>query len=182
MIVKSTHALISNHKKNLLKSKRSQEEVIGFVLIILFVSIIALVFLGLNLRKGGIKQESVEIENFLSSLMRHTSSCQPSRGSFYDIKDLGKACYESEKCLDGRTACEVLGEEVEKIMEKVWPVGENYPNKKYKLELYYKEDEKKEMIKKWEQGEGRCGNQIGAVYNIYKSPGNLVFEMNLCKD
>ena len=48
-------------------SKKAQEEMIGFVLIIVLVAVIALVFLAISIRKPAEIRDKKEIQNFLYS-------------------------------------------------------------------------------------------------------------------
>lgn len=106
-------------EKNSRKSKRSQEEIIGFVLIVLLVSIIAVVFLGIQLRKPSPSLPSFELESFLQSSMRYSTDCFTSPETRYSFRDLVVSCAEREEsCLDNRTSCEVLNESAKKMLDE----------------------------------------------------------------
>jgi len=53
-----------------IKDKKAQEEMVGFVLIVVLVAIIAVIFLGITLRKPSNKigQESERLSSFLSAV------------------------------------------------------------------------------------------------------------------
>jgi len=88
-------------------NKRSQEEMIGLVLIIVLVSIVALVFLAISLRKPGDMKTSAEVTNFLQSSLQLTTNCSPSPEIIYTIPDLIEACYGGEDC-SGINSCDML--------------------------------------------------------------------------
>ncbi|MBI2057207.1 hypothetical protein HYT91_03060 [Candidatus Pacearchaeota archaeon] len=61
------------------KNKIGQEEMVGFALIIILVSVILLVFLAFSLNKPKTEAtESYEVNSFLQSSLQYTSSCQTS--------------------------------------------------------------------------------------------------------
>ena len=115
--------------------KKGQEEMIGFVLIIILVSIIVLVFLGFSLRNSNkVEIKSYEVESFIQSALQTTSDCEDS-GGFLSVKDLILSCEDGEKCLNERDTCEVRDETLEKICEEAWKVEEDAPIKGYELRI-----------------------------------------------
>ena len=93
----------------MIKNKKAQHEILGFVLIVLIVSIIGVIFLSISIAKGkGQKQNSVEISNFLESAMYYTTDCAISSFPKYqELQDLIKKCYDSpnQRCIS-RDNCE----------------------------------------------------------------------------
>jgi len=145
-IVKSTRSTrrASNSKfvnRETLNSKHSQEEMVGFVLIIVLVSVIALIFLAISIRKPAI-QGSREIESFLHSSLLLSTDCQPSPEEIYNLKNLIGACWKDEECLPGEKACDVLNITVYELLENL-QVGEEAKYKGYAFRIY---DEKNETI------------------------------------
>ena len=79
----------------MVKSKRSQHEIAGFVLIVVLVTIIGLVFLILfaNNNSSG-KRDSIEISNLLEASMYYTTDCAINYIPNYEnLQDLIKTCY-----------------------------------------------------------------------------------------
>jgi len=122
--------------KNIAKSKRSQEEIVGFVLIVVLVTIIALIFLAISIRKAPETSQSSEVEAFMQSAMKYSTDCYSSAEARYDLKDLIKACYESRKCLDGREACRALNSTVSGMLDNSWKPGADNPVKAYRFKIY----------------------------------------------
>jgi hypothetical protein len=87
----------------MLKKKKSQQEILGFVLIVLIVMIVGVIFLSLTLLKDKRKVEtSVKYSSLLSSAMYHTSDCAINYIPQYkDIQELIKECYNNpeRKCV-----------------------------------------------------------------------------------
>jgi len=111
--------------------KKSQEEMVGFVLIIVLVAVIALVFLAISVRPRQV-QENKDVENFLHVSLLYTTECQPRAGEVYDLRDLIAACYKNEECLSGEP-CEILNRTVSELVERSFNLESKY--KAYKLEI-----------------------------------------------
>ena len=58
-------------------NKKGQEEIVGFVLVIVLVAVIFLIFVGIFVRQdsNSTRQESIEVYQFLDSFMQQTSEC-----------------------------------------------------------------------------------------------------------
>lgn len=133
---KKTRALtLGLIKKICPRSKRSQEEIVGFVLIVIIVSVILLVFLSFSLRNSKkMEIESYEVEGFIQSFLQYTSDCEDSTG-FLSMQNLIFSCGNNEMCLDGRSACETMELILKEICESSWNVGEETPIKGYGLRI-----------------------------------------------
>lgn len=118
------------------KKRKAQEEMVGFVLIIVLVAVIALVFLAISVRKPVEIQESADIENFLQASLLFTTSCQASPEITYDLKDLIKACYKNERCLDGEEACNALNKTSFGLVEAGFDISEEAKYKGYIFKIY----------------------------------------------
>lgn len=161
------------------KNRKSQEEMVGFVLIVVIVAILAVIFLGISLRKNREAVESGLVENFIQASMSYTTDCLIGARN-EDIKDLIKSCYENRGCKDERAACSVLNETLDDLMKKTWKVGEDRPVKSYNLLIYYEENE---YIKKLiEISEGNCikASKIAESQAIAMPPGNLYMKLGIC--
>jgi len=148
---------------------------VGFVLIIVLVAVIVLIFLGFSMRpQPGIKQNK-EIENFLYSSMLYTSSCYESPEIIYNIKDLIGACYDNEKCADGKETCVVLEETYKQVIDNSWNIGENSVEKAYILKIY---DEVNNTLLDLNEGE-ETNTRNGADLPLYISGENIHVNMKI---
>lgn len=121
-----------------MKNKKAQEEMIGFVLIIIIVAVIILVFLTISLRKSSQDVESYEVESFIQSLSQTTTNCSIGYYPDYlDVRNLIKQCSNEKVCLDGISACVILNQTLIDLIENGWQVGENRPYKAYIFEAIY---------------------------------------------
>jgi len=152
--------------------KRGQEEMVGFVVIIVIVSVVLLILLGFLLRSPGSEAvKSYEVESFIQASLQYTSSCE-NQIEFLSIEDLIVACEEGEVCLDERNSCDVLNESLRGIIENAWNVKEGSAVKGYKFSVRVEEQEK--LILK-EGNETR--NYKGAFQDFAK--GGSSYEVSL---
>lgn len=171
-----------------MKSQKAQHEIVGFVLIVVIVSIIGLIFLSLSLRKGeGVRQTSIEISNLLESAMYYTTDCAVSFIPQYKSgQDLVKACYRNEKCLDERMGCDALEENMRRIIDDSLNVCDDCVNKAYKLNIYYKDLEvPNDEILVLENGVfSNCSSKFGGSHSIHMSSlsaGIINIELEVCR-
>ncbi len=159
----------------LVNSKRSQEEIVGFVLIILLVTIIALVFLVINIRKPAEKLPSNELESFLQASMRYSTECFITSERRYDLKDLIVSCNDNERCMNNKTSCEMLNETIIRILDESWKPGKDNPVKSYKLRIY---ENNLTMLR---LKNGNCTGMITfSGYNIPVYSGDIITELEIC--
>jgi competence protein ComGC len=110
-----------------IKNIKSQEEMVGFVLIMVIVAIVLLIILFFiinNTKSNNI--ESKEISKFLRAAMSYSSNCSLiSAQQFSEISDLVKGCYYSKECLDGRNVCGVLNKTLSEMLKVSWIDSDN---------------------------------------------------------
>ena len=149
-------------RSRFVSSKRSQEEMVGFVLIIILVAVIALIFLAISLRRPGeVEVKSKEIENFIQASLYYTTTCQLSSGRVYNFEDIISACYknEDEVCVNEKTVCEIMEETAIKLLDNSWIVGEQAPIKGYAFNITSPEKNMLSLDKGLQTGSIR-GNQV----------------------
>ncbi len=99
--------------------KRGQEEMIGFVIIVVIVAVILLVFLRFSLNNDVVSENNFEVETFLQVYLEYTTDCSNLEERL-TMRNLIVACNKDEECTDGIDACEVLEKETEEILKRVW--------------------------------------------------------------
>ena len=160
-----------------MRIKKGQEEIIGFVLIIVLVAIIALVFLAINLRRAPEKLPSTELESFLQASMRYGTDCFSSPEIRYNLKDLIVACDNREKCMNDADACDVLNKTLMQILKENWNPGAENPNKYYGFKAYNQETNRTIASLK----EGVCtGTMTFSDISIPSLSGDLKAELEIC--
>lgn len=130
--------------------KKAQEEMVGFVLIMLVVAVIFLVFLGIFLRGGGSKDEtgSIEIDQFLGSALQYTTEC----GDYSPdtVKELVRECSKNggSSCnsASSHTVCESLKLTLQELIESSWNFGMDSPDKGYLVQVIRETSTGKEIV------------------------------------
>ena len=130
----------------MLRKRNSQEEMVGFVLIIVLVSVIVLIFLAISLRKTGEVRQDKEIENFLHSSLLYTTPCYKSPEIVNNLKDLIESCYNKRICMDNRESCKVLNETLTEVIKKSWNIGQDSLEKAYTLEIYEEQNRENPVL------------------------------------
>jgi len=164
--------------------KKAQEEIVGFVLIIVLVAIVGVVFLGIILRGGeeaGLS-ESIKFEKLLHSIETYTTECRYKGDLGYNtITDLTKDCIENNRaCENNSTACIVLNNDLSEILNKTILIGEDSPNKYYELKILLFENNQSDT--KIEIHNGACsGRRVGAETTpIDTNNGNIITSLEVC--
>ncbi len=163
-----------------MKAKKAQEEMIGFVLIVVLIVVAGVVFLGFSLRKPIESGKSPELQVFLESSSLITTNCSINFVPQYDsLQDLIKSCHKNKKCLSGEPACEVLEQEFQYLLENSFPVNENTKYKGYKLRIYYSANNtgKTDILN---INKSNCSRGYGADKFIDFYPGVITTELEVC--
>lgn len=169
--------------------KKAQQEIIGFVLIVVVVSVIGLILLGFSIETSKpVKQNSLEISNLLQSIMYSTTDCAINFIPQYkDGEDLIKACYENQMCLNGKSACKVANSTFVNLIQQSLNINSNSLNKGFKFNVYYVSNSSKENLEilNNEIGMfGNCSSNIGSSYSIVSSSlgsGIINAELEICR-
>jgi hypothetical protein len=163
--------------------RRGQEEIVGFVLIIVIVAVIFLVFLGISLRQetSSVSNE-IDVYQFLESSMEFTTECSKRfEGDFLVLGELFEECYSESRCLNGIEACEVLNENLDKILDASWNVGEESVIKGYKFQSVYLADTDSSREEIVNREKGICGESLrGSSYISPAFPGRIKSILEIC--
>ena len=117
------------------RNHRAQEEMVGFALIIILVSVILLVFLGffLSNQKAQIVK-SYEAESFVIASLQYSTECRDYYG-YLSVKNLIFMCNSGTPCKDGENSCEILNSTLNGILNQSWKVGKESPIQGYELNI-----------------------------------------------
>jgi hypothetical protein len=146
-----------------IKSKKGQEEMIGFVVIVLIVVVLLLIFLRFSLTQEIVSEENFEVHSFLQVYLDYTSDCEDLEERLI-MRDLIIACNKEEVCVDGREACVALSEDTEAILEQVWQKLK--PDTKAYDFLIVSETEQI-FVENWvKEGEDNTGNSKSSITTL----------------
>ena len=149
------------------KSKFGQEEMVGFAVIIIIVSVILLVLLGFMLRMPSSEAvNNYEVESFIQASLQYTTTCE-NQIEFLSIEDLIVSCEEGGTCLDERNSCDILNESLKGIIENAWNVKNGSSVQGYKLKIMV-DGEEKLVLKKGNE----TRNYKGAFQDFAKGSDN----------
>ena len=160
---------------------RGQQEMVGFILIVVLVVIGLMVFLILSVRNSPEPVNSLAVENMLASIMQHTTECavvfEPQFDSF---EDLFKSCYEGDDCSNlGLSACEYLNESLRDVMGAL--IESEATVESYQVDFFVREVSGQEGILRIV--EGNCtGPSLAAQRSIVSGSESLVVRVKTCSE
>lgn len=163
--------------------KKAQEEIVGFVVIVLLVAVALVIVLGITIRQDHASQEleSRDIYQFLESTMQYTSDCAISyEPNFLTLGELLRECSEGlSTCVSGEEPCKTAELAIKDIIESSFNVSEEASTKGYEfLSKYTLEATEEEIIL---ISKGNCTNSIkGAEYLAPAFPGTISSTLKLC--
>ena len=161
--------------------RKGQEEIVGFVVVVIFVAIIALIFLGFTLRTPVETRQSIQVNQFLESALEYTSDCSLRTGQRARVGALFESCYQNDDCLEGPSACEVINTTIEEMIVVSLGIGEDRPYKGYKFSSkLINEGEDDETIVYLEGGNCTRSGLQGASDFRPSSGGVLRNSLTLC--
>lgn len=126
--------------RNMKFNKRAQEEMVGFALIIIIVSIIIIAFIGFFLSKSSSQSiQSYEAQSFIQSALQTSTQCQNYYG-YISVQNLIVMCSSGSQCSslnssNSEDSCAVLNSTLNGILGQSWPVGQGSSIKGYNLNI-----------------------------------------------
>ncbi len=105
------------------KNKKAQEEIFGFVIIVLIIMIIGLIFFAFSLRRASeaIEPETAQLDDLLQASLSYTTDCRIAAEN-QSIRDLIKKCYNAPigKCENNNIkVCDNLNENLENMLNSL---------------------------------------------------------------
>lgn len=162
--------------------KKGQEEIVGFVVIIVLVAVVFLVILGLYMNKRApvTQKESRDVEQFLTSAMEYTSECKIWQSEHYfSLGELFRECHDQTICDSGEDSCSMLKRTLEAVIGANWPYGDERPVKGYIFNSTYLYDSNSEEVLFMDAG--NCTTEsVGAEYNSPDQPGIITSSLVIC--
>jgi len=157
--------------------RKGQNEIVGFVMIVVIVVIIGLFLLVLYLRQEPVKTESKNVENFLKASLSYTTECKVDIEPL-NMQNLIQRCYNEGYCGENES-CVVLNETFSEILEQTWRL-ENKKERYYSLDIYYQEgNETKDSILFIEKG--NCTGSISGAEEFFRhGQGDIFLRLEIC--
>jgi hypothetical protein len=159
------------------RNKRGQQEMVGFVLIVVLVVVGMMVFLVISLRGGsGNEGGSLEVSNILNAVTRQTTECAIVYEPDYDnFEDLFKSCHQGDSCSNLRkSACEYLNESLSDVLSDIMLSEASVDG--YLFEVFVRDGVGIVMA-----SEGEClGASNSAQRSISSNGDKLIIRMKVC--
>lgn len=168
----------------LIRKKSGQQEIVGFVLIVVLVVVALMIFLVISLSKPSIAVKSKTAESLLSSLMSYTTDCMVSEPHRQNIRELIESCYSREKCANlNKLSCDYLNETLPVILNSLAESDATIVSLKINAVWQKDENSKKEDIPPFPFGP-RCtsGSQKGEETPIYVNSGMIKVDIEICSE
>ncbi|MCL5730399.1 MAG: hypothetical protein M1165_02430 [Candidatus Pacearchaeota archaeon] len=116
-------------------NNRGQEEMVGFALIIILVSIIILAFIGFSLNNHSSQSvQSYGAQSFVQSMIQTSTECTDYYG-YVSVKDLIFMCNSGTLCSDNQDSCSILNSTLQDLLNQSWNVLGGGPIKGYSLNI-----------------------------------------------
>ncbi len=149
------------------KTKKAQEELVGFALIIVIVAVILLVFFSFWIKNPKeIRHESSEVESFVYTILSYTTECQDNIEN-KNLKEVIIKCTNKENCKNGEDSCSILTTLLNEILENSWKIT-NGTTKGYNLDILIGN----ETLNEIKQG-NKTSNSRGTT-QIFRSGGEEI--------
>lgn len=121
-------------------SKKAQEEIIGFAIILVIIAIVAIIFISLSSNKSESSNiEDYEASSFIKAMLEQTTSCEINN-EFSSVKEIIFDCIRGYTCSDGKSACDILNEITESSLKAGWDVSDESSVKGYEFVINSKKE------------------------------------------
>lgn len=159
--------------------RKGQEEMVGFVLIVVIVAIVLVVLLGIFLRSPKQASESIEVKQFLGSMIEYTTECAIGYEPAYaNLGELMGDCYDRKMCVNGRNACDVLNKTVNEVIGASFGIASEAYYNGFELNAVFNgTTSQREIIA---LSKGNCTSYKGADYFLSHKGGTIDVLLKLC--
>ena len=167
-------------------SNKAQEEMVGFVMIMLIVAVIFLVFLGIIVRKERpMTDQNAELSQFLDVAVEFTTSCTTDGYHYLSLSELAAKCNLGAKCsyLSGAPlACDILKKNLKEMIESTRNFSAESVYKGYIIEINRKTSAGEEGILPpiTSTSPAGCSSKVGAEKPIFTQGGTIIFSLKYC--
>ncbi|MFH0711774.1 MAG: hypothetical protein V1889_01315 [archaeon] len=159
------------------RSKLGQQEIVGFVLIVVLVVVGLMVYLVISLKDSPVAEDSVAVGNILDVMMKYTTECAIVYEPDYDnFEDLFKSCYLGNRCKNlGESACDYLNESLSLVLGNLMASDASVGF--YELDFFADGGEGLLKI-----SDGNCSGDVSAAQRkIISGSESLVIRMKVCE-
>ena len=162
-------------------NKEGQQEMVGFVLIVVLVVIGLMVFLIWSINNSGEAEDSLEVENMLDVIMRSTTDCAlVNEPDYDDFEDLIKDYYDNKQCKNLEVSAEdYLNKSLRAVLSDVFDSEATISA--YTFTISVRDDSGIQGLMIF--SEGNCSGDIsGAQRRIDVGAEDLIIRLNVCQN
>jgi len=144
-----------------MRVKRAQQEMVGFVLIVVLVIVALMVFLVISANKPLVSVDSQSTKSLVSSILAYSTDCIVSEPYRMNVMELIIGCYEDKKCNNiNKMACDYLNETITNVMKSLTEADATIVA--YKFETYWQSDTDEKPNAFYSLISGNCAGGQGA--------------------
>lgn len=161
-------------------NKKAQQEIVGFVLIVVLVVVGLMVYLAISVGNAPENEESPEVENMLDALMKQTTECAIVYIPDYDdFEDLFKSSYKGDTCSNlGISALEYLNETVRLVLADIMATEATVKAYELQFSKRHSDDSMEGILTFFE---GNCAGTINwAQRVILMGSDSLIVKLKTC--
>ncbi len=160
---------------------KGQQEIVGFVLIVVLVVIASMIFLVISIKNhSSDNKDSAKVSNMLDALMSTTTNCAIVYEPNYDnFEELFKSCFKKEGCVNlNESACNYLNKT---FFGAVSAMARSDASVKGWEGAFFLQDGK--GMEKWGSSVDNCtGSTEGAQRTIMSGSTNLIVRIKICNE
>lgn len=163
--------------------KRGQQELVGFVLIVVLVVVALMIFLIISLNRPVISVDSKSAESMLSTIMGYTSDCIVAEPHRETIRELIEEVYsEEKKCINlNRMESDYLNETLVSILNDLQMADPTISS--IQMHAYWENSEETERSDIFLIGKKCVGGTLrGENSAIYVNSGQIHVLLELCSE
>ncbi|GEM_PF-2917491 len=160
--------------------RRGQQEIAGFVIIVVLVVVALLVFLAISVKKQDNAISSELVSGLLSSVLRQTTECilrDPTPANIQELIVDVHSGGKMQECGNGKKKGEYLEEFLPIVLERA-----NKVNTAFSAWQISVLDSNDEVVSGGVYSKGICGTGNSVKFDKIKISGDLWIKMELCLD
>ena len=168
-----------------ISSKKAQEEMVGFALIIVLVAVIGLVFLGIMIRSPRSEEasQSSELDSFTKSVASYTTDCEIKGRGFRTLSELASDCADKGgSCDNGINFCDELSSTLKSILNNTYNVANESNIRYYKAQIVKGQGNlSQDIIQPIIAGNTEsCNSKFFSDYSISTNSGLASLRLEVC--
>ncbi len=160
-------------------NKRAQQEIAGFVLIVVLVVIALMVFLIISIRKAPEIEKSESLTGTIKVMLDYTTECSDYEPNYYSFQRLIKSCFNNnEKCSSGLMACDYLNDTLKNISSAMFDTESGISA--YQIDILERLENIE--INKLRILKGNCTGSISEAQQLIAGNPDLIFRLRVCRE